>query len=443
MKDIIINLQMALLTNLRVSLLNDEELHYGELQIASDDSRVQSVVALCQLYQRLSQAKAIPAVLRTVSRTPPHGVEYPALLSSSPPDLRTSRVVSDDSSSLVSRPPSSVFDRSEASSPASPDSQRTPIRNSLPNSKRSLFQSLRQNSQRHRASSDVTGGVSEQENEPALRPRALVIQTSNASRRRSPQREYYSPDEVNPWTVAETEDDNTQAPAPGPSTDAEVYDPDGWASAMSTRGSNRSTSSSHSSSVVEVNPYVPPITPMGLYLPSEQNQYAGFCKGAWKQQLGLKKAFVIGMRPAGLYNEIPYWKCSKCAYEGPVRGHEARKTWKFDGQVRSDPATGIRYRWLFLAKSHVPGKRLQLLQLQQSGNISAQDASSSGPFGCIFCCAMRHGPAPVFGNLQSFMEHLRQQHSTIRPGFEALLERTRCVLGRVAAASEDFDLNIP
>lgn len=409
---------MALLTNLRVSLLNDVEVHYEELQIASDNSRVESVLALCHLYQRLSQAGPIP---HAISQTPSRVIEYTSPPSNSPPESRTPRVVTD-----LSRFPSAGV-----TSPVS--------RNSVPSSKRSLFQNLRRNSQRQQASSDPTAGVSGQ---PPTRPPPLDIRPSNTGRRRSPPREFYSPDEVNPWTVSETEEDR-DASALGPRIDPEVHDPDGWGGMLSARGSDQSASShrrtpssilsSHSGhSSVEVSPFVPPVTPMRLYLPSEENNYAGFCKGAWKQQLGLKKAFVISMRPAGLYNDVPYWRCSKCMYEGPVRGHESRKTWKFDGQVRTDATTGIRYRWVFLAKSHVPAKRLEC----------ATDGSS-GPFGCIFCCAMHHGPAPVLGNLASFMEHLVQQHREIRSGFEALLERTRCVVGRVAAISEDFDLNIP
>ncbi len=34
-----------------------------------------------------------------------------------------------------------------------------------------------------------------------------------------------------------------------------------------------------------------------LFLPSEENKYAGFCKGAWKLQIGMKKAMVAQVSP--------------------------------------------------------------------------------------------------------------------------------------------------
>ena len=168
-----------------------------------------------------------------------------------------------------------------------------------------------------------------------------------------------------------------------------------------------------------------------LFLPSETNGFAGFCKGAWKLQLGLKKAFSISMRPAGLFDHIPFWQCSKCSYEGPVQGGEARSSWGYDQRIHIHRSTGIRYRWLFLAKSHISSRNWP----------AGRCDSSVGCFGCIFCSAEQRGPAPVFYTLATFMEHL-QTHSQ-RPIASGLLDRTRCIAGRVASNTEDFDLNIP
>lgn len=194
---------------------------------------------------------------------------------------------------------------------------------------------------------------------------------------------------------------------------------------------------------------------MGLYLPSEENNFAGFCKGAWKLQLGLKKAFTAEIRPEGMYSNVPFWRCSKCYYEGPMMtisssssssspgssgSKSTRKTKTFDTRVRVHPPTGIRYRWAFLAKSHVSTRRFLAMK------TGPDTDGSAGTFGCIFCCAERRTAAPTFGNLASFMGHLLQHRSitSMSSGMvEALLERTRCVVGRVAGNEEDFDVNLP
>lgn len=258
------------------------------------------------------------------------------------------------------------------------------------------------------------------------------------------QGEYYSPDEVNPWAQTGSEEDSASSIAHDPEAEAmDIFDPDGWGSVYSERTSEgniptpirpaSSVISGHSSNSSTSGTF--PISggpSMTLYLPSEENNFAGFCKGAWKLQVGLKtKAFSIRMRPAGMYNEVPYWRCSKCCYEGPVRGSSARSTWRYDNQVRVHEPTGIRYRWVFLAKSHFHCKR-----------VPEKTDGSVGTFGCIFCCIERRGPAPAFGNLASFMEHLLQ-HRRMAMGMEALLDRTRCIVGRVAGSSEDFDINLP
>lgn len=48
--------------------------------------------------------------------------------------------------------------------------------------------------------------------------------------------------------------------------------------------------------------------------------------------------------------------------------------------------------------------------------------------------------APRFETLDAFMVHLGE-HRCMNAA--ALLERTRCVVGRVAGEDEDFDINIP
>lgn len=121
---------------------------------------------------------------------------------------------------------------------------------------------------------------------------------------------------------------------------------------------------------------------------------------------------------------------------------KAEKT--FDSRVRI-AENGIRYRWVFLAKSHVQCKSMP-------EGPTARDGSF-GAFGCIFCCAEgagrgwgaagNGGNAPTFGNVGSFMEHLQMHRRTeASPGPE-MQTRTKCVVGRIAEPGEDFEINFP
>lgn len=204
-------------------------------------------------------------------------------------------------------------------------------------------------------------------------------------------------------------------------------------------------------------PIPPPAQPQSaapfvLVLPTENNLH-GFCKGAVKLQLNptvLKKAFSVANRPAGLTGTIPFFQCSKCSFEGPAimsvnvgsKKTKAEKT--FDSRVRI-AENGIRYRWVFLAKSHVQCKSMP-------EGPTARDGSF-GAFGCIFCCAEgagrgwgaagNGGNAPTFGNVGSFMEHLQMHRRTeASPGPE-MQTRTKCVVGRIAEPGEDFEINFP
>lgn len=120
-------------------------------------------------------------------------------------------------------------------------------------------------------------------------------------------------------------------------------------------------------------------------------------------------------------------RCQKCYFEGPMMGKD-KKSRSFDNRIRVD--NGIRYRWIFLAKSHT-----------YNTTMGRSNDGSYGTFCCIFCCAERGRPSSLFGNVQSLMEHLQVHRSN--PPTGELLYRTKCIVGRVAGAQEDFDINLP
>lgn len=228
-----------------------------------------------------------------------------------------------------------------------------------------------------------------------------------------------------------------------------------------------------------VTPPLPVALPVvALTIPDEKNP-APFCKSSVRlflHPLHLKpytsKAFTSAQRPLGMNNMVPYWRCDKCLFEGPMsyapgpsdkKGRPGKQEKIFDGTIRDSVnaapgggvgTAGVRYKWAFLAKCHVPLK--QVPEGKRDGSF--------GGFACLFCTAegnnrgwlggstggmdvmsIRSGQSstntPVFGNLQSFMDHLQlHRKAEYWPGLE-MQGRMKCVVGRVARRDEDFDVN--
>ncbi|KAL2005136.1 hypothetical protein VTN00DRAFT_2986 [Thermoascus crustaceus] len=518
LKDIIINLQSALLINLRLLWQNDDaEPDFAALQTASDNSRIDAVVALCQLYQRLASAAPLQAG-PNMNTMPSTAVSkrvvqqwsvFPALPERKPSHASTVSSNTNISDGYSSIAPSDSVSRRSSVEPQSPLTRERRSSSIGSTSSRKPFSLRSIRNPRPQAPSGNLVFRNEQFPITPVCESAEADWTAMYGRtgfdgptsmpfHTQPHLEYlpqepalsgmpFSPDEIySPWNQPDLNREMAMAiPSPLriPSKPSERDglqrnpSPARWpdplfqssnsdtatdlssarhihpsSSTVSRHPSSNSTSTSGSnsnstpSSTSNPNPIpVPiPVVPMALYLPSEENNFAGFCKGAWKLQLGLKKAFSAEIRPEGMYSNVPFWRCSKCYYEGPMMtisssgssgSRSTRKTKTFDTRVRVHPPTGIRYRWAFLAKSHVSTRRFLAMK------TSSDKDGSAGTFGCIFCCAERRTAAPIFGNLASFMEHLLQHRSM--SSVEALLERTRCIVGRVAGNDEDFDVNLP
>ena len=160
-------------------------------------------------------------------------------------------------------------------------------------------------------------------------------------------------------------------------------------------------------------------------LPSEINEYASFCKGAWRQQIGdRKRAMEERLRPGGMYNSAKYYQCKQCKFAGRLIPID-KETNGFDMRVFK-LVQGIQFRWEFMFKSHVRVKE-------------ACSDPTKATFGCIFCCAEGRG-TPLFGGIQTFMNHLLVHREHLPTG--EVLYRMNCLVGRQAAITEDFDINI-
>ncbi|EMD58310.1 hypothetical protein GGP41_009707 [Bipolaris sorokiniana] len=176
--------------------------------------------------------------------------------------------------------------------------------------------------------------------------------------------------------------------------------------------------------------------------PDKGNNYWGFCKGAWAVREDLTKGLAVRAQPAGLYATKSLWACKSCTFTGDVfkAPHPTKKNKTLDVV---DPRikvsnSGIRYRWIFLAKSHVKKKAGAASAEANSGSTSA--ASNDDNYGCIFCC-LQDKITGVYGGVETLMNHIAQVH--VADMSEVVRRKAHCVLGRVAGTNEEFDINIP
>ena len=155
--------------------------------------------------------------------------------------------------------------------------------------------------------------------------------------------------------------------------------------------------------------------------PSARNNYGGFCKGSFNLQVGSENALIRRKQMGPVQSMSFFWGCSyKCAFAGAALHNHGE--WGFDNTVKS--FHGIRYRWIFLAKSHVTQSRVK---------------NGIYIYKCIFC-VLQAIDTPVFQRISSFMEHL-SIHRGQQFG-EAILHRTSCISDRVADEKENFDINL-
>lgn len=156
--------------------------------------------------------------------------------------------------------------------------------------------------------------------------------------------------------------------------------------------------------------------------PSAENEYLGFCKGAWRLQNGDRKGLnkckdFRYSAQAGVY----YLACSasKCAFAGHYNPNIIYdRVWPVESR-------GIKFRWPFLAKSHVQQKTVR-------NDIFA--------YQCIFCVYLGHR-TPVMNGMDMYLDHINKEHRG-RVVSEVILYKTGCINDRVADENEEFDINL-
>lgn len=438
LKDIIIYLQGQLISNLKVQWQQDTFLDVSTLQDVSDESQNQAILILMQLQQRMITAGPIENL------RPSPLFSYPGSSSGYPQPLPVHQITNSPPASPTtsngSPPPPPAY-RTWSTLPPSPTAiKSSPVSVSAISEKEAgRFGAIfRRRSKIEPVAKAPEASVVARYLQPA--PADYHAQ-NDATLRDFPDKEFsdtvstvgsigtekssiIEPDDpqYNPWGSSPPK----SLPTRQSSTRSPFSQTPLTQSPISLHRDSRSFSSQRRvpTSNLEVVMANMAINPKDL-LPGEGNKFAGFCKGAWRLQIGdTKKAMEERQRPGGMYSANGYWQCKKCTFQGRMVIDENKKK-GYDRRVLVF-SEGIQFRWQFLFKSHVETKDL------------SPDPSQAN-FGCVFCCAEGRG-TPTFGGVQTFMNHL-QEHRDRQPGGEVLY-RMNCIVGRRAELNEDFDINL-
>ncbi|KAF2281559.1 uncharacterized protein EI97DRAFT_454733 [Westerdykella ornata] len=217
---------------------------------------------------------------------------------------------------------------------------------------------------------------------------------------------------------------------------------------------------------------------------------APFCKGAWAIRTASSsdptRGLTLQSLPDGMYNTYQVWQCKECRFRGAViplssttandegegegkqkRRKKGKEQLGIDTEIYTS-AVGIRYRWIFLAKSHVRKRNISLsssspsppavqTRVRSIAQLDPMNTSSLSPatysctingerdhfhanLGCLVCSVEGH-ESGVYGNVEALMSHIFLEHA--RGMEERTRRKVRCVVGRVAGRGEEWDLNIP
>jgi hypothetical protein len=166
--------------------------------------------------------------------------------------------------------------------------------------------------------------------------------------------------------------------------------------------------------------------------PCKANNYWGFCKGAWTIREDVKKGLALRTQPMGMYNHKEIWECTSCTFKGSTftAPHPSKKNKEItivDPRIVTSPS-GVRYKWIFLAKSHIKKK---------AGDSHAEESN----YGCVFC-SLEDRVSSVYGGVDTLMNHIALCH--VADMSETVRRKARCVVGRMPGQEEtEWDINIP
>ncbi|KAF1356860.1 hypothetical protein BDV97DRAFT_394740 [Delphinella strobiligena] len=384
---------------------------------ASDLGRDHTVTALISLRQRLMVAAPIE---RELPRLPPHyGLQSRSLTMprssfesrTFPIPIQTSTLATHTfTNSCAPRASPGAYQRTQSETLLGTSSPKR--RESSPNSISylpSFFRHKKSEGRVREASSPYV-----QQNSPSQASLSTVQRGSG----------YYSPESIDASTAALSLASSPFDTTPLPNQQMTYEDSAAiWA-----------TSKTSSTSSVDVSPPLarttrshsqffshPSRTSYNLPTPTADNNYLGFCKGAWKLQCGAKDALRkrLEFNNGWSSSEVPYLACcsSRCVFAYRLPLDQLEKVWH--------SSKGVSFRWALLAKSHVEQKSV---------------SSERYAYQCMFCALMGEKPT-VFHGVDTLMTHIAGHRGpNVLP--PEVLHRTKCIADRVAVDEEGFDVNL-
>ncbi|EME39858.1 hypothetical protein DOTSEDRAFT_91218 [Dothistroma septosporum NZE10] len=167
-----------------------------------------------------------------------------------------------------------------------------------------------------------------------------------------------------------------------------------------------------------------------IVTPNPDNEFLGFCKGAWKLQNGDRKGAMSKKSEVDPWSRHPsanaaqFLSClqPKCAFRSSFANQNVDVIWN---KVFSFEVKGIKLRWPFLAKSHV----------QQKVVVKHQYS-----FKCLFCVFIG-AQSGVYHGMDYYLEHIVNEHRG-RPLGDVVLYKTGCINDRIADDKDEFDVNL-
>lgn len=158
--------------------------------------------------------------------------------------------------------------------------------------------------------------------------------------------------------------------------------------------------------------------------PTPENHYLGFCKSAVKLQnndrsaLLKRKEFSDALTGDTHHTQFLACASSKCCFAGRL---DLQTIW--DKVFHADKL-GVKFRWQFLAKSHVQQKYMK------EGKYGFQ---------CLFCTYAGEPRPPVLLGTDKYLGHVSEVHR-VKAVSEQVAKRCRAVVERVAGDEEGFDV---
>lgn len=417
LQQVTIQLQGSLLVKLRVATLDDNAVtDLSSLVDAADIGRDRTIGALLELRQRLLQAAPIdelqPLAPIRSSHEPTHkSASLPVISPTLAPPKHHKTWTRDYGSSREAS-------ASEEDVTSGADTPHTHTHRKRHSSLLGFFRHHRS----HSGSGDHVPRVVPEDARNTTCPPTSAPFTAPAQC--DVREQHYGAHQQDPkFTYQEWEDDPAQIWGAKPheherrDTVASMnVAPDGPSSPSSTMRSYSSAAISLHPSLVHTNTTTP------ILNPTPENDYLGFCKSAWKLQNGDRK----GMQKCKEFNDgwsqsnVYYLACahSKCAFAGHI---SLDKIWD---KVWTVEDKGLKFRWAFLAKSHVPQSKVKDHQYA---------------YQCMFCVFLGE-KSPVYFGTDTYLEHV--QHHRGQPLGEVLLYKTKCIADHIAEEQEEFDINL-